>query len=160
MKLSEMSGVFLQNLKQEVLKVKTIELVNRASRVLEKLLWIAIAISGTVWFLSFMSFQFKIWNENLTFRTESNVVLSDIDRPAVTFCSKTANKYGIVERLGNHINPKAKLNQEFFAWLEKIIVNDTIDNFEFYMQQKEGPGDVFLCHCLIHSFKKLTYVPF
>ena len=144
MKLSEMASVFLQNLKQEVLKVKTIELVNRASRVLEKLLWIAIAISGTVWFLSFMSFQFKIWNENLTFRTESDVDLSDIDRPAVTFCSKTVNKYGIVERLGNHINPKAKLNQEFFAWLGKIIVNGTTDNFKFYMQQKIGSEVLFL----------------
>ena len=136
MKLSEMAGEYLQNLKQEVLKVKTIDLVNRASRVLEKLLWIAIAISGTVWFLSFMSFQFKIWNENLTFRTESNVVLSDIDRPAVTFCSKTANKYGIVERLGDHINPNANLNQEFFAWLRKIIVNGTTNDFKFYMRQK------------------------
>ena len=130
-----MAAALIQNLKQELLKIKTIELTTGASRVIEKLFWMTIAISGTFWFLYFMSFQFKLWNDNSTFRTDANLNLSDIGHPAVTFCSKTTNKYGIVERFGNYLDSNVKLDHEFFTWLQNFITSCTIDHHVSYLKQ-------------------------
>ena len=122
-----MAAALLQNLKEELLKVKTFKLITRASHASEKLFWIIVAISGTVWFLYFMSFQFRIWNDNSTFKSRAKLNLSDIDYPAVTFCSNSANKYGIVERFGNYLNSDAKLNHEFISWLQNVITACVMD---------------------------------
>ena len=119
-------AIFLDQIKEEIGNIRTIELAKNTRYVVEKILWTLILIAGTLWFFYFMSFQFKIWSDSSTIKTKIKASLSDLDYPSITFCSKYANKYGVAERFGNYLDPKATLNQEFLLWLRKTAINCTI----------------------------------
>ena len=118
-----MTETTIEKLKEEILGFRTIGLIKSATLIIEKLFWLLIAMAGTLWFFYFMGFQISLWNTHSTKATKGQLKLSDIDYPAVTFCSKVANKYGIVERFGNHLDPHAKLKNEDLAWLQKQLMN-------------------------------------
>ena len=121
-------AIFLNQIKEEISNIRTIELAKNTRYVVEKILWILILIAGTLWFFYFMSFQFKIWSDSSTIKTKIKASLSDLDYPSITFCSKYANKYGVAERFGNYLDPKETINQEFLVWLRKTAINCTIEH--------------------------------
>ena len=113
----------IEKLKKEILGFRTIGLMKSATLIIEKLFWLLITMAGTMWFLFFVAFQINLWNTHNTVATKAQLELSDIDYPAVTFCSHVANKQGIAERFGNYLNPNAKLKDENLAWFRKQALN-------------------------------------
>ena len=70
--------------------------------------------------------------------------LSDIDYPAITFCSQGANKLGIAERLGNHIDPNVVVKNGTIAWIQKHMVKCAL--LEFY-----NNGGDYYWYCLVQQ---------
>ena len=120
--------ISLRDIKEEILKIRTYELTKTASLIVERILWIVVAIIGFVWFISFTSSQIVLWNTHKTLVSKARLKLSDIDYPATTFCSKSANKYGIVERFGNHLNPKGNLDHDFLSWIKRKALECSLNN--------------------------------
>ena len=111
----------------ELRRITTIDLVSKSSNLLEKLLWSLIGIIGTIWAVYFITLQviqlysitnFSIiflqvttflkvisWDESPSVLIQGNIETTDLKYPAVTICPKVSTRYGIVERLGNYINP-------------------------------------------------------
>ena len=92
---------------------------------MEKLLWAFIGITGTVWAIYFISFNFNHWNENPAVMSKKLMKLSDLKYPAMTICSEGSTKFSIAERLGNYLdtsqNIRVKLIFEFRVFdLHKI----------------------------------------
>ena len=113
----------IERLKQEAFNIRTVDLISKSKKIAERLFWFLVAFCGVLWFFTFMASQVNIWKQNRVLITKADVKLSDLDYPAVTFCSKTANKYGIAERFGNYLDPKVDQNQAFFSWLRSIAVS-------------------------------------
>ena len=113
----------VRKIREETLNIKSLELTKGSSHIAESIFWILIAMSGTTWFFYFMNTQVRIWNENKIIVNKMEMELSEIDYPAISFCSNSANKYGIAERLGNHLDPNVKMENEFLTWLKKTAVS-------------------------------------
>ena len=113
-----MVAATFQDLKDELLNFRFLQLVKFTSYLAEKVFWIILALSGMVWFVYCMTNQFMIWNTNKTVISKASTKLSDLDYPALSICSKTAAKYGIAERLGNYIDPKKTLKNEHLQWIK------------------------------------------
>ena len=78
-----------RSLVEEIRGITTIDLAFKANNVLEKILWIIILLLGTVWASYFITVQFRQWVEHPSIITkEEFVMLSDIDFPVMTICSK------------------------------------------------------------------------
>ena len=89
----------------ELRNITTIDLACKAASVLEKILWIIIFISGTVWAVYFISVQFISFDENASVLIQGNSEEIELKYPAITICPKVSTKYGIAERLANYIDP-------------------------------------------------------
>ena len=112
----------LQKLNEELKSnVTFLELASQANCILEKLFWIAIGLIGASWTLSFIAIQFISWNDNQFLVTKKSMDLSEIDYPAITICSPASTKYGIVERLGNYMEPRFESSQEFLPFLNVYL---------------------------------------
>ena len=122
MKLIIMTTSF-EKLKEEFLRVRSFELIKTTSYIIEKVFWFLIFLFGTIWFFYFMSTQFATWNQNNMVSSNAKLKLSDIKAPAITFSSRSANKYGIAERMGNFLNSEAHLHHEFLSWVRKVAMN-------------------------------------
>ena len=105
----------------ELRNITTIDLACKAASVLEKILWIIIFISGTVWAVYFISVQFISFDENASVLIQGNSEEIELKYPAITICPKVSTKYGIAERLANYIDPDQlpekfmQLKNGFFA---------------------------------------------
>ena len=132
--------ISVNKLKEEILRIRTLELTNSASLVLERIIWVIVAISGLVWFISFTSAQITLWNNHKTLVSKAKLKLSDIDYPATTFCSKSANKYGIAEQFGNHLDPNGNLDHEFLSWMKHKAL-------ECSLQKQNGSHDLHSALC-------------
>ena len=138
-------AIFVNELKEELDNIRTINLAKRTQHLAEKVFWLLISILGTVWFFYFMSFQFKMWSDNSTIKTKIKASLSDLDYPSITFCSKFANKYGVAKRFGNYLDPGADLDDPFLVWHRRNAikcsieqrVNTLIDENDLNPQMKE-----------------------
>ena len=119
--------VTIESLKEELWNIRTLDLTRSTIKIVERVFWILVAISGTIWFFYFMSFQVQLWNKNSIFISKAKMKLADIDYPAITFCSTRANKHGVAERLGNYIDPSKKVDNEFLIWLRKTALDCSID---------------------------------
>ena len=82
----------------------SIRFVAKTANVIEKLLWISIAIVGTVYIGYTMFSQIQYWNEFPVLQTKGTLDLSNMTFPAITFCPKTVPQFGIVEGLGNYLD--------------------------------------------------------
>ena len=148
----------IERLKEEAFNVRTVDLISKSKKIAERLFWFLVAFCGALWFFTFMASQVEIWKQNSVLITKANVKLSDLDYPAVTFCSKTANKYGIAERFGNYLDPKVDQNQAFFSWLRSIAVRCALKyikngNTGYYLaiDQKWEKREVYNDFCLAPS---------
>ena len=118
--------VTIEAIKDELLMIRTLELSKRTTFIVEKILWILIALSGTVWFCFFMASQVQIWKENKIIVSNAVIDLSEIDYPSVTFCSERGYRYGIAQRLGNYLNPDRNMNNQLLAWIRKATIECAI----------------------------------
>ena len=149
----------IETIKEEIWNIRTLDLTRSAIGIVEKVFWILVALSGTVWFFYFMAFQVTLWNNNNIFISKAKMTLADIDYPAVTFCSPRANKFGVGERLGNYIDPNAKVTNQFLTWLRKSAIECSIDrkvsydNLNLYRNKYKsfckGPYDDMTSDCKV-----------
>ena len=68
----------------ELRNITTIDLACKAASVLEKILWIIIFISGTVWAVYFISVQFISFDENASVLIQGNSEEIELNYPAIT----------------------------------------------------------------------------
>ena len=103
-----------ERIKEELNNITSYSLISNSQTIFEKLLWAAIAILGTIFIYIVVSTQLQYWEENPSVTFVQTMNLNDFKLPAVTFCDKGLQKYSVVERLANHIDPKKILPEEFF----------------------------------------------
>ena len=109
----------IQQILPEVKSVTTIDLACKAENVIEKLIWLSLGILGIIWAAYFVALI--IQDENPVVKVELDVPLTEIRKPAITICNKGSTKYGIVERLGNHLDSK-DLPGKVSTWYAKMIL--------------------------------------
>ena len=97
-----------QKLLEQLDGVSTINFVSNAASIFEKLFWIVLALTGSAWILSVIVNQVIHWEDNPVIKTEDFVKLSDVKKPSITFCAKGLLDHGIMERMGNYIDPEKK----------------------------------------------------
>ena len=99
-------------LREELTNIRTLDLISRTTSILEKIFWAIIAISGTIFIYDVVVIQLQNWKDNPTLATTVSKRLQDLPLPAITFCHKGLQKYGLVEHLGNHIDPEKEVPKE------------------------------------------------
>ena len=68
----------------------------------------------TIFALYLLFLQVISWNQSPSVLIQGNVETTDLKYPAVTLCPKVTTRWGIVERLGNYIDP-LNLPEEFLS---------------------------------------------
>ena len=109
------SSHWISAAKEELTNVTTLNLITKTSSILEKILWGMIAICGTIFIYHVVDIQLQNWRDNPILSTKITKKLADMPLPAVTFCHKGLHKYGLVEHLGNYIDPEKKVPKEVVA---------------------------------------------
>ena len=110
----------------ELRTITTLDLAYKASSILEKILWILIGITGTIWAVYYINQAFISWEESPSVIIQGNLNSTNLKYPAVTICPKFSNKYGIAERLGNFIDPHnlpeelLKMRHNFFMCATRL----------------------------------------
>ena len=141
----------LRKLKEEFFNVRTLELIKVTSYFIEKLFWLVVLLSGTTWFIYYASVQIITQNKQNRIVTRGEGKLSELDYPSVTFCSRAANKYGIAERIGNHLDSKIHQDNDFLSWTREIALNcslemNVLDTRNYYSQS------LYEAYCDYQSF--------
>ena len=94
----------MTNLRRTI--IGSIQFAIEATNIFERIFWIAFTLLGTSFVCYLLNSQVSSWNSFIS--SKNSVGLSEIDFPAVTFCSRGASKYSITERLGNLLDPNSK----------------------------------------------------
>ena len=116
----------------ELRNITTIDLAHKAANILEKTLWASIGIVGTIWAFVFIESQFQLWNENPWLTTKADVDLSQLQYPAITFCSDGSTKYAIAERLGNYMNHEVSTNgSQNMSYLKMNLLRKILNIHDF-----------------------------
>ena len=108
-------------IKEELTNIRTFELITRTKSILEKIFWAIIAISGTIFIYHVVVLQLENWRDNPTLVTTVTKKLADMPLPAITFCHKGLQKYGLVEHLGNFIDPATKVPKEIVSIRNEVL---------------------------------------
>ena len=58
------------SLVNELKGITTIGLAWQASNVIEKVLWVLIGLTGTIWAFHFIGLQFQLWNDDVSYVTK------------------------------------------------------------------------------------------
>ena len=111
----------LSPLKQEINEILSIRLVNSTRYLLEKLFWLSIAIVGSVYIVHIVQNQLKFWNENAVLITQGTRKLSELKKPAITFCHQGAQKYAFIERFVNYIDVYKTIPKEIYEIRNQAI---------------------------------------
>ena len=102
--------------REELTNITTLNFNSSSSNIFEKILWaFKIAIGGTIFIYNVVDIQLDNWKDNPVLVTKVTKKLADLPLPAVTFCHKGLQKYGLVEHLGNYIDPEKKVPKEVVA---------------------------------------------
>ena len=96
----------------ELRGITTIDLVFKATNLLEKICWLIILLIGTIWACYFITLQFKLFQESpyIVSKADTN---ADLYYPAMTVCSGGSTKYAIAERMGNYIKSKSEVLKSY-----------------------------------------------
>ena len=112
---------------EELRTIGTIDLACKATNILEKALWVAVLMSGTVWAVYFISLCFIQLQEDHTIVLKGSMKLNELNYPAITVCSEVSPKYAIAEQLGNFFDTEKLLPEELadiFSDLLKVLGED------------------------------------
>ena len=107
---------------EEILGIAVVELFYKAKNYVEKILWLLIFLSGTAWFFFFVDLQFQLWKDDGIVMTSKRIKHSDLDYPAVTFCSQSSNVEGIIERMGNYLDANAEVEDENIGSIRTAVL--------------------------------------
>ena len=131
-----------QMILDELRNITTIDLAIKTANVLEKILWALIGIVGTIWAFVFIGSQFQQWNESPWLTTKTDVDLSQLQYPAITFCSDGSTKYAIAERLGNYIDPLKTMNlSQDLTYLKMSILQQILPVIRYTISLTAGKKD-------------------
>ena len=76
------------------------------------------------------------WEQHSVLASKWYQPISEIDFPAVTFCTRTNTKYAIAERIGNSVDLNSEFAREKFLPLRneliKNVIKDGLNNAENY----------------------------
>ena len=114
-------GPDITPLKDQLKAILSFKLIHSAKSVLEKLFWIIIAVGGTIYITYIVSRQFEYWNENPVLRLKGSKPLTEVKRPAITFCHSGAQKYAFIERFVNYIDINKSIPFEIYAIRNEVI---------------------------------------
>ena len=89
----------ISELRVELNNFRAVDLISSARSLAEKILWSLIAILGTVWIGFIVLYQMQYWDENPVLVTKGVKSLSGLHQPALTFCHRGMQKFGLVERM-------------------------------------------------------------
>ena len=167
-------GPDITPLKEQLKAISTIELISSTKNVLEKFLWFFIALGGTIYISKVFINQLNYWVENPILVTKGSMPLTDAHLPAVTFCHKGMQKYALVERLVNFIDPGKNVPKEIVEIRNEAIkaqlmkINKDLPDVEICALQKAMNGSwvqkselelddckvniSVLFHCAAHSY--------
>ena len=126
--------------------------------IIEKLIWIAFAILGTTYFGHLLVSQITSWNEHSVITLKGHERISDIDYPAVTFCTMTNSKYAIMERIGNVLDLDSDFTKKHILPVRndiiEIDVNDESSWAEYHYNE-DCLGDYRYKHDQYEEFCKV-----
>ena len=88
----------------ELKGVATIDLACKAESIVGKLFWSSLGVLGIVWAIYFVSII--VLDENSLVTSIAEVSLMEVNKPALTMCSKSSARSAFVERLGNFLDSK------------------------------------------------------
>ena len=86
----------------ELKGVATIDLACKAESIVGKLFWSSLGVLGIVWAIYFVSII--VLDENSLVTSIAEVSLMEVNKPALTMCSKSSARSAFVERLGNFLD--------------------------------------------------------
>ena len=110
--------------------ILSIKLATEASAITEKLIWISFAILGSTYFGHLLVSQVESWDEHSVMTFKGYESISNIDYPALTFCTRTNSKYAIMERIGNVLNLESEFTNRLFLPLRNdFIKNHAVDEY-------------------------------
>ena len=89
-------GPDITPLKDQLKAILSFKLIHSAKSVLEKLFWFIIAVGGTAYITYIVLRQFEYWNENPVLQLKGSKPLTEVERPAITFCHKGAQKHALM----------------------------------------------------------------
>lgn len=141
------SNARFMNVKEELKNITTINLISNATSILEKILWVLIAIFGSLFIYDVVVIQLENWRQNPSLVTKEMRKLSDLPVPSVTFCHKGLQKYGLVENLANLIDPEKNLPREVLAIRNEFLkaqfqkIKSDIDILDFCRMLSYLEGD-------------------
>ena len=132
--------------------ILSIKLASEASAIIEKLIWISFAILGSTYFGYLLHSQKVSWDEHSVMIFKGYESISEIDFPAVTFCTRTNSKYAIVERIGNRLSLDSEFTKRHILPIRNAVIENNL-NEDSSMAKKlyddECIGDEY------YVFKKL-----
>ena len=115
-------------LREELDGITTLNLFLNSTNILEKLLWVTIAILGTLFIYDIVFAQLTYWQMHPDVTIYGRKKLAKIVPPAITLCSSGLQKFGVFERLANYIDPNKSVPYEILAIRNEGI---TLDFLEF-----------------------------
>ena len=98
-----------------------------------------ISLGGTFYITFIVITQMKYWRDNPTIVVKGSVPLSQLSRPAMTFCHSGGEKYNFMARLVDYIDPNKTIPKEIFE-----IRNEAIKVQAYKLKQQLG-DDVDIC---------------
>ena len=108
----------------EIRSIGAIDLALQAENVLEKVLWLSLAIIGVAWAVYFIGLI--IIDENPIVTTIEDVQLTEIEKPAITICPQGTTKFAIADRLGNFLSSENQyMPPEILNWYRKMTLCST-----------------------------------
>ena len=112
-------------LKNELRGIKSVDLLLKAANIIEKLFWGVVFIIGMVWATYFLNTELESWQETPSIMRYQQLKLSEIQSPAITFCSPSWTKFAVAERLGNYLNADHKLPDQFLE-IRKLLLKQIL----------------------------------
>ena len=106
--------------------ITSLKLTFEASAIIEKLIWICFAILGSTYFVYLIISQVTSWEKHSVLASKWYYPISEIDFPAVTFCTRANTKYAIAERIGNSVDLNSEIVKEKFLPLRNVLIQNVI----------------------------------
>ena len=114
----------MKNLRKTI--IGSIQFAIEANNAFEQIFWISFTLLGTGFICYLLNIQVSSWNNFI--KSKDSIPLSEIDFPALTFCSRGTTKYAIAERLGNLLPENKKLLQ---------LRNEVVQHYVGYLERSK-----------------------
>lgn len=121
----------------ELKSVVTINLACKAESIVGKAFWSILGVIGIAWLIYFLGLIFL--NENPVITLDADVDLKEVEKPALTICSKGSTNLAFAERLGNFLRPEREnLPKNVLMWQKEMMLCGSIYKSDFkYMTKSD-----------------------